>query len=320
MANSGVYGTMFGVPCVVADNFLKLATGEQIKVLLYILRYSGRAVSSEEIAANTGISPEQADEAVMFWQQVNVLSSDNSISKSSIILSPPELKQTENLPEKPVSTDSSPIKKTLLRPSEISEILGENPDISDLFKVAEITLGTLNNSMQNSLIWMFNYLGLKKEVIIILIGYCVEINKSNASYIEKIASSWAEKEINTLEAATAEVERLNYAHTFNGEIKRIFELQHNPTSNQQKFISQWREAGFDLPLIRYAYEKTVEQINKVSFDYINKILISWKESGFKTPEEVKASESEYRKKKKNESPANSDGFNAEKYKILINNI
>ena len=55
-ANCGVWGTMFGVPCVVADNFLKLATGEQLKVLLYILRCSGRNCSDEEIALNTGIS------------------------------------------------------------------------------------------------------------------------------------------------------------------------------------------------------------------------------------------------------------------------
>ena len=72
-ANSGAWGTMFGVPCVVADNFLKLATGEQIKVLLYLLRCSGRDCSAEEISANTGVSVQEASDAVLFWQQVNVL-------------------------------------------------------------------------------------------------------------------------------------------------------------------------------------------------------------------------------------------------------
>jgi len=47
--NSGIWGTMFGVPCIVADNFLKLATGEQIKVLLYILRCSGKNCTDELI-------------------------------------------------------------------------------------------------------------------------------------------------------------------------------------------------------------------------------------------------------------------------------
>ena len=55
-ANCGIWGTMFGVPYIVADNFLKLASGDHIKVLLYLLRCSGRAVTNEEISANTGVN------------------------------------------------------------------------------------------------------------------------------------------------------------------------------------------------------------------------------------------------------------------------
>ena len=43
----------------------------------------------------------------------------------------------------------------------------------------------------------------------------------------------------------------------------MFELRQNPTTNQQKFISQWQTDGYSTALIHYAYEKTVEQINKV---------------------------------------------------------
>ena len=72
--NCGIWGAMFGVPSIVADNFLKLATGGQIKVLLYLLRCSGKMCSTEDISANTGVSAEEAEEAVLFWQQANVLS------------------------------------------------------------------------------------------------------------------------------------------------------------------------------------------------------------------------------------------------------
>ena len=70
--NSGIWGSMFGVPDIVADNFLKLASGEQIKVLLYILRNSGKMCSAEEISVNTGVPVQQAAEAVMFWQQASL--------------------------------------------------------------------------------------------------------------------------------------------------------------------------------------------------------------------------------------------------------
>lgn len=330
--NSGVWGTMFGVPCIVADNFLKLASGEQIKVLLYLLRCSGRFVTSDEISMNTGVSPTVAEEAVMFWQQANVLTSENNISTHNIMTAPAPVQQVQEAAAAPAAVvpnaeqpsptaDTAPPKKSNLRPSDIADMIKENSNIAELFKIAESILGTLNSSMQNSLIWMYNYLGLKKEVIITLIGYCIEINKPNPSYIEKIASNWTEKDINTLEAATAEVERLNSAHTYLNEVRKAFDMQHNPTSNQQKFIAKWQESGFSVPLLHYAYERTIEQINKLSFEYINKILISWNESGFKTPEDVKASEEDYRKNKKSgQKDSPNSGIDTNKYNFVINNI
>ncbi len=340
-ANSGVWGTMFGVPCIVADNFLKLADESQIKVLLYLLRYSGKSVTSEEISLNTGISVEQANDAVMFWQQVNVLSQDMTVVTSSDVAtekhsstsknynieqSQKNAKSNELITENTISSanesnniiNTSPqSRKPYIYPSEISSIIRDNNNIAELFTIAESLLGSLNPAMQNSLIWMHNYLGLKKEVILILIGYCVDIDKTNPSYIDKIAASWVEKGINSLEIATAEVEKLNNAHSYTNEIKKIFELQQNPTPGQIKYINQWEAEGFSTDLLRCAYEKTVEQINKVSFPYINSILLSWQKNGIKTSDDVKNEES---KKKRNVNTQSSDGFNPDNYKIVINNI
>ena len=41
----------------------------------------------------------------------------------------------------------------------------------------------------------------------------------------------------------------------------------------------------------------IEQINKLSFDYINKILLSWRDSGFATVKDVQNAENDYKKKK-----------------------
>ena len=122
-ANCGVWGSMFGVPCIVADNFLKLATGEQIKVLIYILRNSGRELTSEEIAMNTGITPQQAEDAVLFWQQANVLTPDTSISvPRNVMLQPENIVQS---PEPVQKEAPAPRRKDSLKPSEISEIMND---------------------------------------------------------------------------------------------------------------------------------------------------------------------------------------------------
>lgn len=323
-ANSGIWGTMFGVPFIVADNFLKLATGEQIKVLLYILRNSGKLCSDEEIAANTGISPQQAADAILFWQQANVLSTDcTEPAQNNNIMSAPIQNTVSSQPsaqEKVNQSVTQPRQKQNLNPSEISKLMKDSADISELFKTAESCLGVLTHTQQNSLIWMYTYLGLKKEVIITLIAYCVSIEKTNVGYIEKIACDWCEHEINTLDAAQEEISRMKSSRDYISQIMRAFEMKRRPTAKQSDIIAQWKSIGFNIELIHYAYEKTIEQIDKLSFEYINKILLSWRDSGYTSVKQIKDAESDYKKKKKSDAKSNNDDFDVDKYKIFINNF
>ncbi len=320
--NTGLIGNMFSVPGIVADNFLKLATGGQLKVLLYIIRSSGKDITAEDISAGTGISAQEAWEAILFWQQANVLASDAEIPASIMQPAAPApqpaqepARQAEPQPEaKPV-----PARMPLLSPSDIAQLVSGSPDITELFTAAESALGPLNHTMQNALITMYTHLGLKKEVILILLNYCKSIEKTNSAYIEKIAYSWAESEINSLEAAQDEVERLSLAHDYSGMVMKQFEMKRRPTSGQMAFVEQWRAAGFTPELLHLAYERTIDNIDKLSFSYINKILLSWKDSGFRTAEEVEKAESEFRSKKKKHSN-NTNDFDIEKYKEFINDF
>lgn len=317
--NCGVWGAMFGVPCIVADNFLKLATGEQIKVLLYMLRCPGKICSCEEIAANTGVSVQEAEDAVLFWQQANVIAPSGGVSP---VPASPVMIQPSPVPEKAPAAEPAASPSERRAPysgSEIAAIMKDSQDIKELFKVSENILGTLKNSQMNSIIWMYDHLGLKKEVIITLISYCASIEKVNTAYIEKIASVWAENEINSMEAAQEEIQKLTQSRNYISAIMKAFEMNRRPTAKQAEFISQWKNAGFKIELIHYAYEKTIEQINKLSFDYINKILMSWRDSGFSSVEDVKNAEAEFRKKKKpSAGRPGGDNSDIEEYETVIN--
>ena len=50
---------------------------------------------------------------------------------------------------------------------------------------------------------------------------------------------------------------------------------------------QWyQDYGFNIEIIRMAYERAVDQIGQASFPYIGKILQNWHKMGFKTPEDI----------------------------------
>jgi len=325
--SSGVWGTMFGVPCIVADNLLKLATGEQLKVLLYILRSSGKACTDDEISVNTGVALPQVSEAVMFWQQVNVLTQNlsSAFSEGIMTMNYSQPVVTESVPVKKAENNenksaSQPRKKQNLPPSEISKLMKDSSDISELLKTAEGLLGSLTHTQQNSLIWMYSYLGLKKEVIITLLAYCISIEKTNSAYIERIACSWSDNEINTLDAAQNEVSRLTESMEYSGKIKKLFDMNRNPTANEKEIIQSWKNNSYSAELIHYAYEISLEKINKLSFKYINSILENWKKDGYMTIRDVKAAESSFKKGNKSGAPSEGDDFDVDKYKIFINNF
>ena len=148
-------------------------------------------------------------------------------------------------------------------------------------------------------------------------SYCINIDKTNSGYIEKIACNWAENEINTFESAQEEVQRLTKFNDFTGFIMKKFEMNRRPTTKQAEFISQWQSEGFSLELIGFAYEKTIEQINKLSFEYINKILLTWKQNGYTTIKNIKDAELDFKRNKKS-TQNTSVSSDVDKYKVVIN--
>jgi DNA replication protein DnaD len=72
-----------------------------------------------------------------------------------------------------------------------------------------------------------------------------------------------------------------------------------------------------MELIHYAYEKCLENTEKLSFEYINKVVTSWHMEGLKTIEEVDEYNKKYKNSNKNNSSSSSK-LDLEKYKIFIN--
>lgn len=305
--NAGNFGSVFAVPNSVVDNFIKLANEASVKVLLYMLRNNDREHSSESLASALNISANQVEEAFVFWENANIF------SKSEPVNTPPaQPTSTQVSPQKIVQ---KPDRRSYnISPSEIAERIESSEDVKNLFLMAEQTFGRpLNHTEHRSFIWMHDNLGLSTEVILMITAYCVSIQKTGIDYMSTIAEDWAKREINTLELAQDEIKCLEEKATFDGNIRRIFELNRKPTPKQQQMVESWKEKGYSLELIEYAYEKCIEQINKLSFPYINKILENWYSQGLITRSQVD-SESNLRSEKKEYS------FELDEYKELANNF
>ncbi|MGN1481678.1 DnaD domain protein [Porcipelethomonas sp.] len=310
--NTGCFGSVFAVPKSIVDNYIKLANEASIKVLLYMLRYNEQEHSAQKIASALNISVEQVEEAFLFWENANIFSRNNSEMESLPVVEPAEKETPKKARSVPAGRQNFN-----MNPSEIAERVEKSEEIKCLFLMAEESFGRpLNHTEQRIFIWIHDYLGLSTDVILMLTAYCISVDKGNIKYIETIAADWNEREINTLEAAQKEIKRLEEYGSFNSKIMKAFGMNRKPTSKQQEYIDSWKAKNYSIELIQYAYEKTIEAIDKLNFPYINKILENWYQNGLVTKELIDGN-------KKN-SPAKTEeknySFDLNDIKSLVNNF
>ena len=286
-------GHTFPVPVAVADHLLGLASHDQLKVLLYVLCHANEPLSQEQIAKSCKVLPPAVEEALVFWQDANVLLPAPAapavrLQTAAAAPQPAPVQQPAVQPPQNPAAEQTAVQSSSrphLMPGEIAERIQKDPALAAVFREVERLTGKRNYTVDNSLIWMHEYLGLPPDVILMLAAYCAQTDCFNTRYMEKIAVEWQERGITTHQLAQADITRRTEARSYTGKIMALFEMDRRPTSKQQEYIDGWQKSGFSLDLIQVAYEKTRDKMDdKVKFSYLNGILRKWEAADIRTPE------------------------------------
>ena len=286
-------GHTFAVPVTVADNLLKLASHDQLKILLYLLCHADEPLTAETVAQNCKVLPEDVEAAVYFWQDANVLSAvQEQPSVRLQTAAPPVKPASAGLPQKTEPKSSADAQNSSsqfsLMPSEIADRIRKNQAIAEMFRSIEPIAGRmLNNTEQKSMIWMHEYLGLEPDLILMLAAYCIQNDCFHVRYMEKIAVEWQERGVMTHALVEEDIRRRTEARSFTAKLMRMFEMKRQPTAKQQELFDRWRQQGWSSEMLRLAYEKTRNQNDdKLNFNYMNGILENWERSGIRTAAEA----------------------------------
>jgi DnaD/phage-associated family protein len=262
--NPDSLSAVFMVPSQIVDQHIKLAGGQQLKVLLWTLRHAGEGFDMEKMCRDLNFSVPDAQ--------------DFAPTK-------PEKKE-EPATQKKELPDIVPSRPTA---AEIAQRAEESADIKFLLLETQNKLGrTIGYDGQCTLLMMHDTYGIPVEVILMIIEYAVSIGKSSFHYIASIGKDWGEREIDTIEKADEQISRLNSVNRVWASFAAMAGLSNSrPTQTQTKYIVTWnREWGFSPEMIFLAYEQMAEHCQKMSFPYMNKVLESWHANGIKTSSDV----------------------------------
>lgn len=290
------WGMMFGVPTAVVDKYLKLSTPSQLKVLLYLLRHQCTEIDTAQISKALSMNEELIEEALIFWEQTELFSAinespadtDAAKEKTSFHkVTDVNETATDISTRTPVAVAQHSSSEITLTPSEIASELKSNTGMMELFRMAEQLIGEpLNHMQQRSLLWQYQYLQVPGDIILTVMSYCRSMDKNSMQYSEKLLYSWWNKGICTMQQINDAIVKDQESRSYHGMIARTLDMQRPPTPKQREFFDSWQALGIPIDLIRYAYEKTIEQTDKRSLPYMNKILNDWAKAGYKTREEV----------------------------------
>ena len=280
------FASSFSVPAKIADEMLKLCSGEQLKVILCILR--NPEIEAEEIARITGLSLSEVEECAEYWADSGIIISE-TVEPNVVVSEKDNEEMTANV--------AAPKIIPLLKPTqqEIDAALEKSRSLRNLFNEAQQILGkTYGYTMQSLLYNIVYYYGLSQDVANLLLIFAKNAATCSQQELLKIAKYWSENGITDCSAADDYIHKATKGRKLFSELADLTgNADTAPTFAQYEMLCKWILWGFDAEAVAKAHgimkaDKETGTLNYRNFQYMDKVLKNWHEAGLHTVSEIEA--------------------------------
>lgn len=262
------------------DHYMPEANGEYVKVYLLLLRYlnapSGTLTVSR-IADMLDHTEKDVIRALNYWKKQGLLEYETTTASSS----------------------DAPKPQTPSAPADVPNIqqYRSRKEFKELLFVAEQYLGKTLSSMDiEAITYFYDSLHMSADLIEYLIEYCVENGHKSMHYIQKVALSWNENNITTVEEAKSNT--LTYNKNCYSVMNAFGIKGRSPAASELEYIRRWNEEyGFSLDIIIEACNRTVNTIHQPNFEYTDSILKNWLDKNVHSLKDVETVDANYLREK-----------------------
>lgn len=310
------------------DEFMEGANDVQLKVYLYLMRMLGanQATSVSDLADKFNHTEREIIRALKYWEKQKLLTLDydaggipvgihfRDLDTEYITVSKPDTSTSQSLAMfmEPTETTVSVSKQPAVQSAEQPDMQSayEKPSYSagdvrefksreetaQIIFIAESYIGRpLTPAEMKSLLFLTDVLQFSVDLIDYLIAYCVERDKKDFKYIERVAINWAENNVTT----PAQAKRFSRKYDKNVyAIMNALGKTNAPTNKEAEYITRWTgEYGFDLDIILEACDRTVMATDRHRLEYAESILSSWHQENVQKKSDIRKIDEMYQQKK-----------------------
>ncbi len=291
--------SMFAVPQSVADKHLRLASAEQLKVLLWCLKNLDKQFDITAVCDGLKLNEYTVRDALDHWCERGVLCSTV------------EVKPVAELEKKKF------IKRADIKPNrdEVTKRGNENPDIAFILRETEMAFGKfLSENAKSTLVWIYDDLGFSVSLIMMIVNHAKNENRLTINYIERLAVEWANDGVSDIESAEQRLILMRRRKSAWHLVETAMGIDHrSPTKAELEMADTWiNEWNYGHDIIREAYEVCINTTSKFSIPYIKKVICEWHKAGVKTVEDIATLNTK--------KPANTKGDNKNDYSDFIDSL
>lgn len=259
------------------EKYMPQARGEFVKIYLLMLKHNTfgeLGVSSSILASTLNLLESDIMNALSYWNDQGVIKLTQIDKMGNFNV------EFIDLSDEEITTQSTQV--------DLLEALNSTNTKDMLRDIENLLARPLSpNEMSIYLNWQKEF-GFSSELILILMEYCISKGKSDPRYIEKVALSWHDMKITTVEQAQNLIKKnedkwisirriLTYLGINNMDIMKP----------QQDLIEKWLFMyKFSVDVILKACDICFERLNRADFKYIDGILSKWHKNNFKTLEDI----------------------------------
>lgn len=302
------------------DEYMGTASGEYVKVYLYLLRHAGESVEIPDIADALNHTEADVRRALAYWERAGVLAPEKEepvVSESAVTREnmtdtgymAPESRRNywdtdvegrmpeetmEDNGKQPQSSDRGMAKQQSGTPDipdagnsyDRMKRLSADEEFSALLYAVQQYLGKTFSAIEcEKFAYFYDVLHMSCELLEYLAEYCAEGGHTSIRYIEKVALNWYQAGIHTRDEAREHSTR--YSKDTSAVMKAFGIMGRNAGTAEQEFMRRWfKEFGFDAAIVTEACNRTLTATGAASFPYADKILTGWKENGVRTLQDV----------------------------------
>ena len=233
----GIKAEITCVPNAFIDEYLAEASGEYVRVYLYLLRHLRENLKIHSIADALNLTDYDIKRAIFYWEKRGIFKEGTAKAVEEEIRSEEAARLSEevlhrkqannftklsffaekNQKHLPLAEKNSSLaeqnvsftQRNLLPIEEKKQEINEEEFEGILYVAQYLLPGGVSRSHIQKFEYMVEYLGMSSELIEFLLDYCASIDKTSPRYIESVALDWHEKRIQTVKQAKSLIEQFD---------------------------------------------------------------------------------------------------------------